>query len=107
MAEWVWVLEKLDRESGRYCGNYKLSGLSDEDARSLAGLKDLGTADLFDVSEASLGEISFRFGLNLFPEKFEYLLGRVAPPLPDAGEQAVYALMSAAVYGQAFRSARA
>lgn len=78
--KWVWVLDEFDRKSGRYCGSYVLPGLSDGDARSLLGLKELGMGDLYDVSDLSLGEISSRFGLKISPETCEYLLGREAPP---------------------------
>lgn len=74
-SELAWVLDEFNRKSGRYCGSYTLYGLSDYDARRLLGLKELGIEGLYDVPESSLGEISTRFGLEISPEKCEYLLG--------------------------------
>ena len=75
----VWVLEEFYRGSGRYRGNHGLLGLSDDGARSLLGLSDLGDGDVFDLLDASLSKISLRFGLEVSPKDFEYLLGREAP----------------------------
>ncbi|WP_446697341.1 DUF7683 domain-containing protein [Thermomonospora cellulosilytica] len=76
------MLEGFDRKSGEFCVQHRLPGLSDEDARSLTGLPDLGDADLYDISETSLAEIAHRFGIKVFPQKFEYLLGRVSSDSP-------------------------
>ncbi|MFF3432025.1 colicin E3/pyocin S6 family cytotoxin [Streptomyces sp. NPDC002602] len=71
-----WVIEEFERDSGTFRRRHGLAELSDDDARSLLGLADLGSADLYDISEASLAELSLRFGLAVFPKECEYLLGR-------------------------------
>jgi hypothetical protein len=70
-----WVLDEFDRDSGRFIGNYKLSGFSDADARSLLGLDEVQIGLVYDITETSLAEISARFGLIVHPEHREYLLG--------------------------------
>jgi hypothetical protein len=76
MAHWVWVLEEFDRVSGKLRSRRRLADLSDEEARLLVGLAELGDGDLYDLPNASLSELSARYGLKPLPEKFEYLLGR-------------------------------
>jgi len=71
-----WVLEEFDRKSGALQNRYRLSGLTDEDALAITGLAELGDADLYDVSEASLSHLARRFGLTVLPSRFDYLLGR-------------------------------
>ncbi|MFI1399556.1 hypothetical protein [Streptomyces sp. NPDC020681] len=71
-----WVIEEFDRGSGQLRGRHRLAGLSDDDVKSLLGLTDLGSGDLYDIPEASLAELSLRFGLPVLPKEFEYLLGR-------------------------------
>jgi hypothetical protein len=58
MAQWVWVLEEFDRVSGKFRSRHRLADLSDEEARLLVGLADLGEGDLFDLPSASLAELS-------------------------------------------------
>lgn len=76
MAQWVWVLEEFDRVSGKFRSRHRLADLSDEEARLLVGLAELGDGDLFGLSGASLAELSARYGLKPPSEEFEYLLGR-------------------------------
>ncbi|MFE5973706.1 hypothetical protein ACFQ64_16290 [Streptomyces sp. NPDC056460] len=71
-----WVIEEFDRESGRFLGRHDLAGLSDDDAGSLLGFPDLGSGDLYDISGDALAELSLRFGLEVSPGEYEYLLGR-------------------------------
>lgn len=71
-----WVMEEFDRESGRFLRRHILDGLSGDDASSLLGLPDLGSADLYDLSGDALIELSRRFGLEVSPIESEYLLGR-------------------------------
>lgn len=76
MAHWVWLLEEFDRASGKFRSRHRLADLSDEEARSLVAPAELGNADLFDVPDSALAQLSTKYGLNLDPKKFEYLLGR-------------------------------
>ncbi|WP_435866277.1 DUF7683 domain-containing protein [Streptomyces wuyuanensis] len=71
-----WVIEEFDRESGRLLGRHGLAKLSDDEVKTLLGLPDLGSGDLYDVSRDALIEISLRFGLKISPVTSEYLLGR-------------------------------
>ncbi len=76
MTEWVWVLEAFDRASRELRGRYRLAGMSDGEVRTVLGVADLGTGDLYDVPDASLVELGDRFGVVVRPESFAYLLGR-------------------------------
>jgi hypothetical protein len=79
MAQPVWILEEFDLASGKLRSRHRLADLSDEEARSLVGLAELGDGDLYDLPSTSLVELSARYGLNFQPAKFEYLLGRESP----------------------------
>ena len=88
MPHWVWLLEEFDRASGKFRSRHKLANLSDEQARSLIAPAELGNADLFDVPDTALAQLSTRYSLNLDPKKSEYLLGRgsLDPPATDWDE---------------------
>ncbi|MFE9243303.1 hypothetical protein [Nocardiopsis sp. NPDC006938] len=70
-----WMLDEFDRDSGRFIGSYRISGLSDADAGSLLGVDEVRIGLVYDIPETSLAEISARFGLMVYPEHREYLLG--------------------------------
>lgn len=78
MGEWIWLLEGCDRESGYCLVSHRLIGLSDSDAKYFLGLESLGDGDVYDIPEDSLAELALRFGLELFPDDLDYLLGRGA-----------------------------
>lgn len=80
-----WVLEEFDRKSGSLRARHRLSGLADSDALTILGLNELGDADLYDVSDASLSYLAARFGLTIIPSKFDYLLGRESAIRPGTG----------------------
>jgi hypothetical protein len=71
-----WVLEEFDWASASFRSRHRLDLLTDEDARELLGVADLGVGDLFDLQGESLAELSERFGLTLLPDEFQYVPGR-------------------------------
>ncbi len=78
---WIWLLEAFDRHAGRFHERLLLDGISDSEVLSLLGMRDLGDGDLFDLTDGAVMLLGARFNIPVDLKKYEYLIGRGAPPL--------------------------